>query len=82
MRELAKRVTRTGIVPQAICPVVLFPVSSEADQIKRLLHQLTQAAIKHGLTIAKGHTEITPGLDKLIVIITIFGTGQLSRLHK
>jgi hydrogenase maturation factor len=67
---------RAGIVPQAICPVALFPISSKVEQIKSVLLELALAATKNGLTVAKDHTEITPGLHKIIVIITIFGTGK------
>lgn len=74
--DLAKRIIDAGAVPRTISPVVLFPKGSSAREIRRVMLDLSRIATKLGITVAKGHTEITPWLDKLTIVVTIFGSSN------
>jgi hydrogenase expression/formation protein HypE len=52
--------------------VVLLPENARKSDVKRLAMQMHGAATDLGITLVGGHTELTPGLSRPIVITTAF----------
>jgi len=52
--------------------VVLLPEGSTEGYLSEIAHQIHSAARDEGVTILGGHTEVTPGLQRPIVIVTVF----------
>ncbi len=76
VHSLAKRITRQGVKPDVLCPVILFPPGSKAKQVRAVLLKVSKAADNLDITVTKGHTEVTPGLRKLTLILTMYGSGN------
>ncbi len=72
----ANDVATSGIMPDTINVVAMFPRSTNASQIKAFMSEINKSAKMLGITVAGGHTEITPGLSKPIAVITAFGSGD------
>ncbi len=72
----ANDVATSGIVPDAMDVVVLFPEGSRLSQIRDLMKDVVDAASELGITISKGHTEITGGIARPIITATAFGSGD------
>jgi hydrogenase expression/formation protein HypE len=74
--KLSKRMRAAGVKPLIVDPVVLFPKGFSVKDAKRVISEVNSAASKEGATIAKGHTEITPWLDKLTLVVTLIGSSS------
>ena len=72
----ANDVATSGIMPDAIDVVVLFPEGSRLKQIRDLMKDVVEAASELGITVSKGHTEITRGINRRIISVTAFGSGD------
>ncbi len=59
--------------PAIINPVVLFPVGTTGETIKRVLIEISEAAERNGIIVGKGHTEITRTVKQMILIATVLG---------
>lgn len=73
----ANDVATSGIMPDTINVVALFPSQTRVQSIIKFMKDMNQSAREIGITVAGGHTEITPGLDRPIVIVTALGSGDL-----
>ncbi len=72
----ANDVATSGIMPETLNVVSLFPKGTPLSEIKSLMRQISSTAAHLGITVAGGHTEITPGLMKPIIMVTCFGSGD------
>jgi hydrogenase maturation factor len=72
IRVSSNDVATSGNRPQFAETVILLPQGSDAADVSRLAKQIHGAAKEIGVTIVGGHTEITPGLGKPIVVVTVF----------
>lgn len=68
----ANDVATSGNRPQFIETVVLLPERSGTADVVRIAEQMHQTARALGIAIVGGHTEVTPGLAKPIVVVTAF----------
>ncbi len=66
-------IATTGFRPKWILVVMLLPRKELLDEISE---QLRSAAAELGVKIIGGHTEITPGLSRPIVMVTAIGEGD------
>lgn len=73
----ANDVATSGIMPDTINVVALFPSGTEVQSIIKFMKEINKSAREIGITVAGGHTEITPGLDRPIIVVTAFGSGDL-----
>jgi hydrogenase expression/formation protein HypE len=71
--DLAERIISCGSRPILINPVVLLPVRTEEVTARQLLRQISKTAAVYGITIGKGHTEVTPIVREIFLIATVFG---------
>jgi hydrogenase expression/formation protein HypE len=72
----ANDVATSGIMPSTVNIVSLFPEGTTAEEIRTLMDEINETASSLDITVAGGHTEITPELKRPIVVVTAFGTGD------
>jgi hydrogenase maturation factor len=68
----ANDVATSGNRPQFAEVVILLPRGASASDLKRIALQVHGAAMKIGVTILGGHTEVAPGIDHPIIMATVF----------
>ena len=72
----ANDVATSGIMPDTINTIALFPEGTSIGEIKSVMSDINRTAAGLGIAVAGGHTEITPGLHRPIVAVTAFGSGK------
>jgi hydrogenase expression/formation protein HypE len=72
----ANDVATSGIMPDSLSVVGLFPVGTSGREILSVMAEINTTAKNLGIDVTGGHTEITPGLSKPIVVVTCFGSGD------
>jgi len=65
-------VATSGNRPQFAETVVLLPQGSQRGDVNKVARQIDGAAKEAGIAIVGGHTEVTPGLPRPIVMATVF----------
>jgi hydrogenase maturation factor len=68
----ANDVATSGNRPEFIQSVILLPENADERVVREVSTEMHSAAKKLGITIVGGHTELTPGLRRPIVITTAF----------
>ncbi|HYH12762.1 MAG TPA: AIR synthase-related protein [Thermomicrobiales bacterium] len=63
-----------GGIPRWLTATALFPEGSSAADVAKVFEELAQACVRTGIALIGGHTEITPGIDRLILSGTMIGT--------
>ncbi|MHB1453564.1 MAG: AIR synthase family protein [Saccharofermentanales bacterium] len=69
-----------GIRPSAITLVVIAPVDSTEQELIRIIDQISAAARDAGVDIAGGHTEISPAVNRFVLVTTAFGYSDEGRI--
>lgn len=65
-----------GGIPRWMTVVALFPEhSTNVELVERHFADLQEACLQSGITLIGGHTEITLGLDRPLLIATMLGTA-------
>jgi hydrogenase expression/formation protein HypE len=72
----ANDVATSGIMPDSLSAVSLFPSGSTSEKIRSVVDEINETARGLGIVVTGGHTEITPGLKRPIVVVTCFGSGE------
>ena len=72
VRVSANDVATSGNAAQFAESVVLLPEKSSVSDLVRVARQIHSAAEESGIAILGGHTEVTPGLTRPIVVVTVF----------
>jgi hydrogenase expression/formation protein HypE len=72
----ANDVATSGNRPQFAESVILLPEGSTTADLDRIALQVHRAAEESRISILGGHTEVTPGLKRPIVVVTVFGFVQ------
>jgi hydrogenase maturation factor len=68
----ANDVATSGTRPRFLEVVLLFPEDADEALIETVSSQVHQAARELGIAVVGGHTELTPGLKRPIVVATAF----------
>jgi len=68
----ANDVATSGNRPEFMQSVILLPEDASEDDVRTLSSEMHETAKGLGITIVGGHTELTPGLNRPIVITTAF----------
>jgi len=71
--DLVKKIANLG-KPIVIDPVVLIPVGTSSDIIRRVLLEICESAESRGMIVGKGHTEITTLVKEITLIATVFAS--------
>jgi hydrogenase expression/formation protein HypE len=69
----ANDVATSGTRPQFAESVVLLPEGADRTYVSKIARQLHAEAKRLKVSIVGGHTEVTPGLRRPIVMVTAFG---------
>lgn len=72
----ANDVATSGNRPQFAESVVLLPEGAGASDVAEIARQIHEAAAESGIAIVGGHTEVTPGIEHPIVVMTVFSFVQ------
>jgi hydrogenase expression/formation protein HypE len=72
----ANDVATSGIMPDTLNVVALFPDGTRERDIRKIMDEINETAAGLGISVAGGHTEITPKLDRTIVVVTAIGSGD------
>ncbi len=68
----ANDVATSGNRPRFAESVVLLPEGADGGYAKKIALQMDAEARRLGISILGGHTEVTPGLNRPIVVVTAF----------
>jgi hydrogenase maturation factor len=68
----ANDVATSGNRPQFIESVVLLPERAKAEDLMTIADDIHRTARALGISVVGGHTEVTPGLSRPIIIATAF----------
>jgi hydrogenase maturation factor len=68
----ANDVATSGNRPRFLQSVILLPEQADEKMVARISSEMSQTAKSLGITIVGGHTELTPGLKRPIVMTTVF----------
>ncbi|MCS7234543.1 MAG: AIR synthase family protein [Armatimonadota bacterium] len=66
----------TGAEPVALLMDVLLREGAGEDELRELMEEAGQAAAELGAEIVGGHTEVTAGLDRTLVVTTAVGRAR------
>ncbi len=68
-----------GVKPSWIISCIMLPQGSDENVLNEICTQMGDAAKKLGVSIVGGHSEVTPGLDHPLVMVTAFGVAEDGR---
>jgi len=77
----ANDVAALGADPAWLLVVLLLPETATGATAADIMQQVAQAASELGLSVIGGHTEVTPKLDRPIVVATALGTAPRDQLR-
>ena len=66
-------VAAKGAEPVAVLITILLPGEAHLHDLKELLDEIHEACLEENVTVAGGHTEVTPGLTSPILTVTAIG---------
>jgi len=63
-----------GGTPRWFAPVILLPEeTADINEVHRIFTEIGSACSEYGISVIGGHSEVTPGLDRLIIAGTMIG---------
>ena len=68
-----------GATPRWMLVTALFPVGTARAQVKRTFAELSIATKERGISLVGGHTEMTPGIDRPLLIGMLSGIASKDR---
>lgn len=72
----ANDVATSGNRPEFLQSVILLPEHASERDVKALSSEMNDTAKELGIAIVGGHTELTPGLHRPIVVTTAFAVAE------
>jgi hydrogenase expression/formation protein HypE len=70
-----------GATPRWLLVTALFPAGTTTEgHIRALFTELQSACSRRGITLIGGHTEITEGIDRVLLVGQMLGTAHPTRL--
>ncbi len=63
----------TGAQPVGLLLDILLPEGSTEEDLRQLMEEAGKTAAEIGIEIVGGHTEVTPGIDRTLVVMTAVG---------
>jgi hydrogenase maturation factor len=71
-----------GATPKWFLATLLFPEGSDSRIIERVFRQIHDACHRFGISFIGGHTEITPGMNRMILSGHMIGEVEKEKLVK
>ena len=75
----ANDIATRGAEPKWFLQCILLPEGSTLESLNKIAQQMDSAAKEIGVSIVGGHTEVTPGLERPIVVGSMLGIVKNSR---
>ncbi|WP_099211693.1 AIR synthase family protein [Thermococcus henrietii] len=72
----ANDVAVMGAEPRWFLTTVLLPGNTDEELLENIIEEISREAKKLGVAVVGGHTEVTPGLDRPIVVGTMLGEAE------
>ncbi len=72
-------VAASGAEPVGILVTLLFPEGTEEEAVRSTMTEVHQAAMDLGIEVLGGHSEITAGIPRLILMLTAIGRAPRHR---
>ena len=69
-------IASAGVRPLGVLVTLLVPPSSQIEDIKKVMADITKTCEEVNVTVLGGHTEVTDAVNKIIVSITAIGKGK------
>ncbi len=69
-------IASNGIEPVGIMLAVMLPVGTTEEDVETIMSQAAQAAKTCRVEIIGGHTEVTPAVNKPVIVSTAVGKGK------
>ncbi|MCF2136258.1 MAG: AIR synthase family protein [Candidatus Thorarchaeota archaeon] len=69
----ANDIATFGVQPRWFFVTLMMPPGSQPDDVGTIMQQIHEACSRLGITVAGGHTEVTVGLDRPIVVGFMLG---------
>ncbi|HWQ80159.1 MAG TPA: AIR synthase family protein [Anaerovoracaceae bacterium] len=68
-------IASNGVEPLGIMLAVMLPVGTTEEQVEGIMKQAAEVSEELGVEIIGGHTEITPAVNKPVIVSTAIGRG-------
>jgi len=75
----ANDIATRGVRPLWILVVMLLPQDINSAQVKQITRQIDEAAKELGIAVVGGHSEVTPGINRPILVTTAIGEAEKRR---
>ena len=72
----ANDIATRGVRPLWILIVMLLPQNIKTVQLERITNQIDEAAKELGITVVGGHSEVSLGIDRPILVATTLGEAE------
>ena len=69
----ANDIATFGVQPRWFLASIMLPENSTTDQLEQIMNQIDEAAQILGVAVAGGHSEITKGIDRPIIVGFMIG---------
>jgi hydrogenase expression/formation protein HypE len=70
----------TGADPVALAVTLLLPPGDAAGVLERVMRDASAAATQLGVEIVGGHSEVTSGIDRPVIVVTALGRARKDRV--
>jgi hydrogenase maturation factor len=72
----ANDVAVMGAEPRWFLTTILLPENADEGLLSEIIYEISREAKRLGVAVVGGHTEVTPGLDRPIVVGTMLGEAE------
>jgi hydrogenase expression/formation protein HypE len=69
-------IASSGVEPIGIMVTILAPEGTTLEEIKSLMKEISEEAVKLNIEVIGGHTEVTSAVNRIIVSCTVIGKGK------
>ncbi len=63
----------SGACPEWILVTLLLPEGARLEDLMQIVEEIGEEASRLGVDVVGGHTEVSPGLDKPVIVVTSLG---------
>ena len=77
---VANDIATRGVKPLWMLIVLLLPSNMDSAKLKHITQQIDTAAKELGIAIVGGHSEVTPGIKRPIIVATAMGETEKRKL--
>ena len=77
---VANDIATRGVKPLWMLIVLLLPSNMDSAKLKNITQQIDKAAKELGIAIVGGHSEVTPGIKRPIIVATAMGETKKGKL--